>query len=111
MTSPEKLRYWRHRWAPQHVSTVDTTGTINAPQWEPVHVLSDAEFAALAAPTREQVVDELRKHKLIHVSVSRKSAYCRCNSSVKAGTDDNLEWFELHRADAVLALMRHPTSI
>lgn len=56
-------------------------------------------------PTREQVMDELRRHKLVHVSVSRKSAFCTCNSSVKAGTDANLEWFESHRADAILALL------
>lgn len=61
--------------------------------------------AARVTPTREQVMDELRRHKLVHVSVSRKSAFCTCNSSVKAGTDANLEWFESHRADAILALL------
>lgn len=48
-------KYWRHRWSPQHVTTVDMTGTINAPQWEPVHVLTDSELAARVTPTREQV--------------------------------------------------------
>lgn len=57
-------------------------------------------------PTREQVSDELRKHKLVHVSESRKSAFCACNPSVTAGVKDNLEWFEAHRADAILALMK-----
>ena len=50
-----ELNYWRHRWSPQHITTVDMTGTINAPQWEPVRVLSDAELAALVTPTREQI--------------------------------------------------------
>lgn len=61
--------------------------------------------AARGTPTREQVMDELRRHKLVHVSVSRKGAFCMCNSSVKAGMDANLEWFEAHRADAILALL------
>jgi hypothetical protein len=60
---------------------------------------------ARVTPTLEQVMDELRRHKLVHVSVSRKGAFCMCNSSVKAGVDANLEWFEAHRADAILALL------
>lgn len=57
-------------------------------------------------PTREQIADELRKHKLIHASVSREAAFCVCNSSVRCGTKANREWFEQHQADAVLALMQ-----
>lgn len=56
-------------------------------------------------PSEEELATELEKHKLIHVSVSRKAAFCRCDSSVKAGTDENLAWFETHRARAVLALI------
>lgn len=57
-------------------------------------------------PTREQIAAVLRKHKLIHVSVSRKSAFCACDPSVIAGVDDNRAWYEAHMADAVLALMQ-----
>lgn len=56
-------------------------------------------------PSEEELATELEKHKLIHASVSRKAAFCRCDSSVKAGTDENLAWFETHRARAVLALI------
>lgn len=61
--------------------------------------------AERVTPTREQIAEELRKHKLIHVAVSRKSAFCACNPGLTAGVNDNLEWFESHRADAVLALI------
>lgn len=44
---------------------------------------------------------ELGRHKLVHVAVSREGAFCMCNSSVKAGTRDNLAWFAEHRALAV----------
>ena len=61
--------------------------------------------AARVTPTREQIAEELRKHKLIHAAVSRKSAFCACNPGLTAGVDANLEWFEAHRADAILALL------
>ena len=56
-------------------------------------------------PSEEELAVELEKHKLIHVSVSCEAAFCRCDSSTKARTDKNLEWFEAHRAQAVLALI------
>ena len=69
--------------------------------------IAGAAWAAeRVTPTREQIAEELRKHKLIHAAVSRKSAFCACNPGVTAGTDANLEWFEAHRADAILALMQ-----
>lgn len=56
-------------------------------------------------PSENELVTELSKHKLVHVSVSRKSAFCRCNPNVKAGVDDNLAWFETHRARMVRELI------
>ena len=51
-----EYRYWRHRAGPRHVTTVSMMGTINAPQWEPVSVLTDAELASVerAAAERER---------------------------------------------------------
>lgn len=56
-------------------------------------------------PSENELVTELSKHKLVRVSVSRKAAFCRCNSNVKAGIDDSLAWFENHRARMVRELI------
>ena len=53
-----ELRYWRHRAEPRHVTTVSMMGTINAPQWEPVSVLTDAELASVERAAAEKAWDE-----------------------------------------------------
>lgn len=85
-------KYWRHRWSPQHVTTVDMTGTMNAPQWEPVHVLNDAELAALVTPTREQIAQLL---------------YKTCWGDMVSWDYDSEMFYD--QADAVLALMQDRT--
>lgn len=49
-----ELRYWRHRAEPRHVTTVSMMGTINAPQWEPVSVVTDAELASVERAAAEK---------------------------------------------------------
>ena len=49
-----EYRYWRHRAGPRHVTTVSMMGTINAPQWEPVSVLTDAELASVERAAAEK---------------------------------------------------------
>ena len=51
-----ELRYWRHRAEPRHVTTVSMVGTINAPQWEPVSVLTDAELASVERAAAEKAL-------------------------------------------------------
>ena len=53
-----ELRYWRHRAEPRHVTTVSMMGTINAPQWGPVSVLTDAELASVERAAAEKAWDE-----------------------------------------------------
>lgn len=53
-----EFKYWRHRWSPQHLTTVDMTGTMNAPQWEPVHVLSDEGLAEVEQAAAEKALTE-----------------------------------------------------
>lgn len=87
-------KHWRHRWAPQHVTTVDMTGTINAPQWEPVHVLNDAELAALVTPTREHIAETLKT-----------SSVERDGPSLKEFENDLPTREHYAQADALLALL------
>lgn len=61
---------------------------------------------AQLTPTREQIAEVIRSHKLVHVAVSRRSAFCACNPSITADADDNRAWFERHLADAILALLQ-----
>lgn len=49
----------------------------------------------------DALAEEIGRHKLVHVSVSRKSAFCACSPKVTAGVEDNRAWFEGHRARAV----------
>ena len=56
-----EYRYWRHRAGPRHVTTVSMMGTINAPQWEPVSVLTDAELASVERAAAEKAWDECLK--------------------------------------------------
>ena len=62
---------------------------------------ADAPVQASTIVDEEALAGEISRHKLVHVSVSRKSAFCRCSSSVRSGTDDNLAWFDKHRAHAL----------
>ena len=62
---------------------------------------ADAPVQASTIVDEEALAGEISRHKLVHVSVSRKSAFCMCSSSVRSGTDDNLAWFDKHRAHAL----------
>ena len=90
---------------PQEMMFHDRTVVDLADPWRKAFVAGAVWAQARVTTTREQIAEELRKHKLIHVAVSRKSAFCACNPGVTAGVNDNLEWFEAHRADAILALL------
>lgn len=62
---------------------------------------ADAPVQASTIVDEEALAGEISRHKLVHVAVSRKSAFCMCSSSVRSGTDDNLAWFDKHRAHAL----------
>lgn len=73
---------------------------------EVVLELAEAALAATSEVDEAELADVIAEHKLVHAPVSRRSAFCRCNSSVTAGVDDNLAWFEQHRAHAVAEWLR-----
>ena len=67
---------------------------------------ADAPVQASTIVDEEALAGEISRHKLVHVSVSRKSAFCMCSSSVRSGTDDNLAWFDKHRAHALAGWLK-----
>jgi len=77
----------------------------HTPQDAAMRLRNEAEHAAQAQPSstvdEAALAEEIGRHKLVHVSASRKSAFCMCSTKVTAGVEDNLAWFEGHRARAV----------
>ncbi|WP_143822666.1 hypothetical protein [Mycetocola reblochoni] len=57
-------------------------------------------------PDLDKLAEEIARHKLIHVSVSRDACYCRCGEKYPRNGEEHLRWFDMHLARAVFAWMQ-----